>query len=124
MRDYVASLKVDDKTKEAILETMQLGSSSGGKGGGRRKSTKTAEKALAKTDPAAATTKIDTSIFNVSKGSKYKPEAIKASKYLKAFTTKTKNMNTLKIEDVVKAMLNNPYYTAEMKKNARKIVKK
>ena len=110
LRDYVASLNVDDKTKEAILETMQFGGTSSAKSSTKNKT--------------SSSKMIDTSIFDVSSKKTYKPEAIKASKYLKAFTTKTKNMNTLKIEDVVKAMLNNPYYTAEMKKNARKLAKK
>ena len=87
-------------------------------GGGSSKSSGTKKK------KTSSSKMVDTSIFDVSSKKTYKPEAIKASKYLKAFTTKAKNMNTLKIEDVVKAMLNNPYYTAEMKKNAKKLAKK
>lgn len=109
--DYINGLSTDEATKEALLATLKLGDISYGSG----------SKGSSK---GGKSSKVDTSIFDVSSKKTYKPEVVKVSKYLKAFNTKSGKQNTISIEDVVKAMLNNPYYTAEMKKNARKLAKK
>ena len=112
LRSYCDSIpNLSQEQKDALYEFNKVS----------RGNTGTANKGSSK---GGKSSKVDTSIFDVSSKKTYKPEVVKVSKYLKAFNTKSAKQNTVSIEDVVKAMLNNPYYTAEMKKNARKLAKR